>query len=69
RSGEGPRVRLERLAGDATAVFRRAGGGWTEIPPEEGLERGADACVEALLDETVFVALRVFLGAEGCGPV
>ena len=67
--GRGPRVELQRLAQGATAFYLLRDGSWEELAPEEVelLEVGQRVCVEALLDESAFLALRVFLGA-GCGP-
>jgi hypothetical protein len=69
REGRGPRISLERLAAGATRFLRQEGSAWRELSVEEvaGLEAGAEACVEALLDGGTFLALRVFVGA-GCGP-
>jgi hypothetical protein len=67
--GNGPRIRLERLAGGATSFFRFAGDAWQELPQDEVslIEVGERACVEALLDGQTFLALRVFLGST-CSP-
>jgi hypothetical protein len=67
--GEGPRIRLERLAGGATDFYRLDGDVWRELPSQEVdlLEVGERACVEALLDGQTLLALRVFLDAS-CGP-
>lgn len=67
--GEGPRIRLERLAEGATDFYRLEGEGWRELSPEEVdlLEVGERACVETLLDGGTFLALRVFLDSS-CGP-
>jgi hypothetical protein len=67
--GEGPRIRLERLAGGATDFYRLDGEVWRELSPEEVdlLNVGEPACVEALLDGQTLLALRVFLEAS-CGP-
>jgi hypothetical protein len=66
---EGPRIRLERLAGGATDFYRLEGGGWRELSMEEVdlLDVGDRTCVEALLDGPTFLALRVFLDSS-CGP-
>jgi hypothetical protein len=66
QEGDGPFVHMQRLAAGATAVYRRAGGEW--VQDQAALRRGRPACVEALLDGESFVAVRVFVGAEGCGP-
>ena len=66
REGDGPTVRLQRLAAGATKVFHRDGNEW-----EQGgaaLRRGQRACIEALLDDASLVAIRVFVEASGCGP-
>jgi hypothetical protein len=70
REGEGPRLVLERFAGGATTFFQAEGGTWRPLSEEEAglLEVGQRVCVEAILDEGAFLALRVFLGS-GCGPV
>ncbi|HEV2906094.1 MAG TPA: hypothetical protein VGZ50_02095 [Actinomycetota bacterium] len=70
REGEGASIRLHRLAAGASRFFRVKDGRWQELPPEEAdqVQAGERACAEALLDGTTFVALRVFLGASGCGP-
>lgn len=67
--GEGPRIRLERLAEGATDFYRLDGEVWRELPPEEVdlLGVGERACVEALLDGQTLLALRVFLDSS-CGP-
>jgi hypothetical protein len=67
--GEGPRIRLERLAEGATDFYRLDGQVWRELSPEEVdlLQAGERACVEALLDGETFLALRVFLDSS-CGP-
>jgi hypothetical protein len=67
--GEGPRIRLERLAEGATDFYRLERQGWRELSAEEVdlLDVGDRACVEALLDGRTFLALRVFLGSS-CGP-
>jgi hypothetical protein len=67
--GEGPRIRLERLAEGATDFYRLDGEVWRELSPEEvdQFQVGERACVEALLDGQTFLALRVFLDAS-CGP-
>lgn len=68
-AGDGPRIRLERLAEGATSFYRRDGEAWREIPRDELdlLEVGERACVEALLDGRTLLALRVFLDSR-CGP-
>jgi hypothetical protein len=57
--------------GRAPPPARRGGGGrgGRELSDQEvaGLEAGARACVETLLDGETFLALRVFLSAD-CGP-
>ena len=71
REGErGPRVRVERFAGEATRFYRLGDVGWTQVPAEEavGGATGEPACVEALLDGETFLAVRVFLGAD-CRPL
>lgn len=67
--GQGPRIRLERLAEGATDFYRLEAEGWRELSPEEAelVQVGDHACVEALLDGRTFLALRVFLGSS-CGP-
>jgi hypothetical protein len=67
--GEGPRIRLERLAEGATDFYRLEAGGWRELSAGEAdlLEVGTRACVEALLDGRTFLALRVFVDSS-CGP-
>jgi hypothetical protein len=66
---EGPRVRLQRLAGDATKFFVFDDGEWAAMPPEDAvlIEVGTPLCVEALLDGKTYLALRVFVGGA-CGP-
>lgn len=66
RQGDGPTIRMQRLAETATAGFRPSGGRWVEDP--SAIRAGREACIEALLDDGSFVALRVFAGARGCGP-
>jgi hypothetical protein len=67
--GQGPRIRLERLAQGATDFYRLETGGWRELSPDEAdlIQVGDRVCVEALLDGRTFLALRVFLGSS-CGP-
>jgi hypothetical protein len=67
--GQGPRIRLERLAEGATGFYRLEGEAWQELSSEEVdlLQVGERACVEVLLDGRTFLALRVFLGSS-CGP-
>ena len=69
RDGRGPRIPIERFAAGATSFLARNGDGWRELSEEEiaGVEAGAEACVETLLDGGTFLALRVFLSAD-CGP-
>lgn len=70
REGEGASIQLQRLAPGASRFLRVKNGQWQELSPEEAsqIPHGERACAEALLDGTTFVALRVFLGASGCGP-
>jgi hypothetical protein len=70
REGEGASIRLHRLAAGASRFLRVSNGRWRELSLEEAdqIQVGERACAEALLDGTTFVALRVFLGAAGCGP-
>ncbi len=66
---QGPaRLALRRLAGGATEVFGREGGRWEARIGPGALPIGERVCVESLLDGSALVALRVFLGARGCGP-
>ena len=66
---EGPRIRLQRLAGDATKFFVLDDDGWTRLPAEDAelIEVGTPLCIEALLDGKTYLALRVFVGGA-CGP-
>ena len=66
QEGEGPTIRMQRLAEGSTAGYRASGGRW--VDDASAIRQGRDACVEALLDDGSFVALRVFVGAGGCGP-
>jgi hypothetical protein len=70
REGEGASIRLHRLAAGASRFLRVRNGRWEELSVEETdqIRTSERACAEALLDGTTFVALRVFLGASGCGP-
>lgn len=70
REGEGASIQLHRLAAGASRFLRVRNGRWQELSEEETeqIRAGERACAEALLDGTTFVALRVFLGASGCGP-
>jgi hypothetical protein len=70
QNGEGASIRLQRLAAGASRFLRITNGRWREVPTDEtdGIRVGERACAEALLDGTTFVALRVFVGALGCGP-
>ncbi|MGH2692593.1 MAG: hypothetical protein ACRDHM_08840 [Actinomycetota bacterium] len=67
--GEGPRIVVERFAGEATRFFRPEAGTWRQLPPEdvEGVETGEDACIEALVDGEAFLAIRVFV-ERLCAP-
>ena len=67
--GESPRVVIERFAGEATRFFLPDGGSWREISREEvgRIRTGEDACIEALVDEETFLAIRVFL-RRLCAP-
>ena len=70
REGErGPRIRVERFAGEATRFYRLDDEGWVLVPGDEATAgaTGEPACVEALLDAETFLAVRVFLGAD-CRP-
>lgn len=70
REGEGASIRLHRLAAGASRFLRVSDGRWRELSLKEAdqIQVGERACAEALLDGTTFVALRIFLGAAGCGP-
>jgi len=68
REDDGSEASLQRLAGSATAFFRVAAGAWQRVDPSTGPGAEGPACVEALMDGTNLVAIRVFLGA-GCGPI
>ena len=70
REGDGASIQLQRLAPGASRFLRVENGRWRELSIEEidQVRPGERACAEALLDGTTFVALRVFLGASGCGP-
>jgi hypothetical protein len=70
REGEGASIQLQRLAPGASRFLRVRNGQWQELSEEEAdqIRAGERACAEALLDGSTFVALRVFLGARGCGP-
>lgn len=70
REGEGASIQLQRLAPGASRFLRVRNGQWRELSQEETgqIRAGERVCAEALLDGTTFVALRVFLGAAGCGP-
>ncbi len=70
QNGEGASIRLQRLAAGASRFLRLTNGRWREVSTEEtdGIRVGERACAEALLDGATFVALRVFVGALGCGP-
>lgn len=68
---EGTRLRLERLAGEATRFFEPAGGdGWRRMPEAdvEAIVAGTPLCIEALAVGQGYLALRVFVGAA-CGPL
>ena len=67
--GDGPRVVIERFAGEATRFFLPDGGSWREMSQEEvgRIRTGEDACIEALVDEETFLAIRVFL-RRLCAP-
>lgn len=68
QEGDGPTVRLRRFAEGATSFHRLDGGAWREIAPARASAAGGSrACIEALLDDGDFLALRVFLGAS-CSP-
>jgi hypothetical protein len=70
REGKGASIQLHRLAPGASRFLRVRKGQWHELYQEETgqIRAGERSCAEALLDDTTFVALRVFLGASGCGP-
>jgi hypothetical protein len=70
REGEGASIRLQRLAPGASRFLRVRNGQWQELSEEETdqIRAGERACAETLLDGSTFVALRIFLGASGCGP-
>ncbi len=70
QNGEGASIRLQRLAAGASRFLRLTNGRWREVATEDrdGVRVGERACAEALLDGATFVALRVFVGALGCGP-
>jgi hypothetical protein len=70
RGGEGASIQLHRLAPGASKFLRVKGGQWAELSEKETdrIRTGEQACAEALLDGTTFVALRIFLGVPGCGP-
>jgi len=63
----GSAVTLRRLGKEATAFYEPSGGNWIRLAPQAAVVTGGDACVEAALDGTNLLALRVFLGAA-CGP-
>jgi hypothetical protein len=67
---DGPRVRLQRLAGGATRFFGLRDGAWRRLEPTdiELIEVGTPMCVEVFLDDRAYLALRVFVGAA-CGPM
>lgn len=69
QQGRGPTIELRRFAAGATRAHRLQGDAWLEVRARD-LDRatGTAACVEALLDEGDFLAVRVFLGAT-CAPV
>ena len=66
---DGPRVRLQRLAGGATRFFGFRDGAWQPLEHAdiELIEVGTPMCVEVFLDDRAYLALRVFVGAA-CGP-
>ncbi|HEX9823940.1 MAG TPA: hypothetical protein VGB51_06050 [Actinomycetota bacterium] len=66
REGEGPQIRLGRFAAGATRFLRLEGDEWVRAGSTPGA--GTPVCVEALLDDGRFLALRVFLEAT-CSPV
>jgi len=69
REGEGPEIRMRRFAEGATSFHRAEEGEWARLEgPSIASSEGQAACVEALLDESELLALRVFVGA-GCSPV
>jgi hypothetical protein len=67
---DGPRVRLQRLAGGATRFFGLRDGAWRRMEHAdiELIEAGTPLCVEVFLDDRAYLALRVFVGAA-CGPM
>ncbi|MGH2711060.1 MAG: hypothetical protein ACRDH9_07650 [Actinomycetota bacterium] len=67
--GEGPKVVLERFAGDATRFFRPDGDEWRALDAAEvsAIDSGEQACIEALVDDQAFLAIRVFLERD-CAP-
>lgn len=70
REGQGQSIDLHRLTAGASRFLRLKDGRWQELAEEEmgEVRPGERACAEALLDGPTFVALRVFLDANGCGP-
>jgi hypothetical protein len=70
REGQGQSVELHRLAAGSSRFLRVSDGRWQELSEEEtaDVRPGERVCAETLLDGTTFVALRVFVGASGCGP-
>lgn len=67
RDGQGEPVPVERFAGGATRIYRFGDGRWRELNPAAVVEPGQEVCVQAILEETAFLAVSVFLGT-GCGP-
>ena len=69
KEGDGPEVVLERFAGDATRFFRPDGDEWRQLDGAEvtAIDNGEPACVEALVDDQAFLAIRVFLERD-CAP-
>ncbi len=65
----GQAVHLQRLSEGATRFYSLDGTRWRRLLPGEvaGIEAGAKACAQALLDGRALVALRVYVGS-GCGP-
>jgi hypothetical protein len=67
--GDGPKVVLERFSGNSTRFFLPDGDSWRQLDAAEirSLDAGTDACIEAVVDEDAFLAIRVFL-ERTCAP-
>ena len=65
----GARVVMRRLAEGATRFLGRSGSSWAPLGQDSvsALPGGTPVCAQTLRDRGIYLAIRVFVGAE-CGP-